>query len=118
MSDFRLHPSQRFALEQFLAHSPDARLVVRAYALLWLDDEMSIQEIAQDLMVSRQTIYNWALRFEERQGLALEQRLADADRCGRPATAKGVIEPLIEAVIDLDPRQFGYHATVWTTELL
>lgn len=118
MNDFRLHPTQRLALEQFIAHSPDARLVVRAYALLWLDDETPIQEIAQSLMVSRQSIYNWAQRFDERQGLALELRLADAARSGRPATAKGIIEPLIAAVIDQDPRQFGYHATVWTAELL
>lgn len=118
MSDFRLHPTQRLALEQFIAHSPDARLVVRAYALLWLDDEVPLQEIAQSLMVSRQSIYNWAQHFEERQGLPPELRLADAARSGRPATAKGIIDPLIEAVIDLDPRQFGYHATVWTAELL
>ena len=71
MSDFRLHPTERLALEQFTAHSPDARLVIRAYALLWLDDEAPIQEIAQSLMVSRQGIYNWAMRFEERQGMAL-----------------------------------------------
>lgn len=118
MNDFRLHPTQRLALEQVIAHSPDVRLVVRAYALLWLDDELPIPEIAQNLMVSRQSIYNWALRFEARQGLTPEQRLADAARTGRPATAKGIIDPLIEAVIDLDPRQFGYHATVWTAELL
>ena len=118
MSDFRLHPTERIALEQFIAHSSDARLVVRAYARLWLDDEAPIQEIAQNLMVSRQSIYNWAQRFEERQGLALELRLADGARSGRPATAKGIIDPLIAAVIDQDPRQFGYHATVWTAQLL
>jgi transposase len=85
---------------------------------LWLDDEVPVLEIAQSLMVSRQSIYNWALRFEERQGLPLKQRLADAQRSGRPTTAKGIIEPLLADVIDRDPRSFGYHATVWTAELL
>jgi hypothetical protein len=65
-----------------------------------------------------QSIYNWALRFEERQGLSPDLRLADGARSGRSATAQGIIDPLIEAVIDLDPRQFGYYATVWTAELL
>jgi transposase len=30
----------------------------------------------------------------------------------------GLIDPLIDAVIDNDPRAYGYHATVWTAELL
>jgi len=42
----------------------------------------------------------------------------DAARSGRPATAKGIIDPLIEAALELDPRQLGYHATVWTAPLL
>ena len=118
MTGFSLHPRQRFALERLTARSHDARLVVRAYALLWLDEGLMIQEIAQLLGVSRQSIYNWALHFEERQGLALEQRLADAARSGRPATAKGIIEPLLETTLKMDPRQLGYHATAWTASLL
>ena len=36
----------------------------------------------------------------------------------RPCTAQGIIDPLIEAVIDTDPRAFGYRSTIWTAPLL
>src|SRR5262249_44187803 len=48
----------------------------------------------------------------------LSDRLRDAPRSGRPATALGIIDPLIDAVIDLDPRGYGYRCTVWTAPLL
>jgi transposase len=32
--------------------------------------------------------------------------------------AGGTIDELVAAVIDGDPRQVGYHATVWTAPLL
>src|SRR5258708_15357257 len=41
-----------------------------------------------------------------------------AQRSGRPRTALGIIDPLIDAVIETDPRQRGYRATVWTASLL
>ena len=31
---------------------------------------------------------------------------------------QGIIDPLIAAVIDRDPRELGYRATVWTAPLL
>jgi transposase len=85
---------------------------------LWLDAGGSAGDIATRLGVSRQTVYNWVDRFVARQGGALEVRLADAQRSGRPCTAQGIIDPLIEAVIDTDPRAFGYRSTIWTAPLL
>jgi len=118
MTSFRLHSKQRAALERLLTHSRDSRQVIRAYALLWLDEGVPAAEIAEALGTSRQSIYNWVWRFEQRHSRALELRLAAAARSGRPPTAKGIIEPLIEALIDLDPRSLDYHATVWTAPLL
>lgn len=89
-------------------------MVLRGYALIWLDEGFSVEEIAQHLKVSRQSIYNWASRFH----LDVESQLADAPRCGRPCTAKGIIDSLIEEVIDTDPRRLDYNLTVWTTPLL
>lgn len=109
---------QRAALESVISNSRDARQVLRAYALLWLDDGDSVEEVANRLGVCRQSVYNWAARFQQRQQLTLKARLADAARSGRPCTAKGVIDPLIDAVIDTDPRQLGYRSTVWTAQLM
>jgi transposase len=48
----------------------------------------------------------------------LRSRLADAPRQGRPPSALGIVDPLIAEVIDIDPRELGYHSTVWTAPLL
>ena len=109
---------QRIELEYLLAHRTDSRLYQRAFALLLLDDGQSVEEIAASLRVSRQSVYNWAFRFQQRDTLSVVERLADAYRSGRPVCAKGIVDPFIDAVIDSDPRDYGYNSTVWTAELL
>src|SRR5205807_671305 len=64
------------------------------------------------------TIYDWVNRFNQRCGLFPKERIQDAARSGRPVTAKGIIDPLIDEIIDYDPRDYGYNSTVWTAELL
>jgi transposase len=118
MTYLELRGSERIMLEHTIATSSDARMVRRAYALAWLDDGSSVEEIAQQLNVSRQSIYNWAHKFQQRCDLDVPLRVADAPRAGRPCTAKGVIDALLEEVLDRDPRQLGYHSTVWTAPLL
>lgn len=70
------------------------------------------------LHVSRQTIYNWVNRFAAEPPAKLVVHLADAPRSGRPVTAQGIIDPVIDAVIDSDPRDYDYNSTVWTADLL
>ncbi len=108
----------RGELEDLVTHTPLAKERSRAQALLWLADGESVEQVAELFQVSRQTVYNWAVRFGWREGLDLRARLLDAPRSGRPPTALGIIDPLIEAVIDQDPRKLGYHSTVWTVPLL
>jgi transposase len=114
----KLTGKQRIELEHLLTRHSDSRLYQRAFALLLLDDGQSVDEIATALRVSRQTVYNWASRFQQRHDGSSIARLADAQRDGRPLTVKGIIDPLIDAVIDSDPRDYGYHSTVWTAPLL
>ena len=118
MTEIALGYKERVQLEELVSHTRDARLIRRAYALLWLDEGETTHEIAVQLGMSQRTVYNWVDRFVEREGFALEVRLADATRSGRPCTAQGIIDPLIEAIIDTDPRERGYRATVWTAPLL
>lgn len=118
MALLELTPREIANLENFLAAKPEARQLIRAQALLWLSDGESAEEIAERLLVSRQTICNWAQRFKMRAGLSLEERLADGPRSGRPPTALEIIDPLIDAVIEQDPRRFGYPSTIWTAPLL
>jgi len=118
MTELALSYKERVQLEELVSHTQDARLIRRAYALLWLDEGETTHEIAVQLGMSQRTVYNWVDRFVEREDFALEVRLADATRSGRPCTAQGIIDPLIEAIIDTDPRERGYRATVWTAPLL
>jgi transposase len=105
-------------LEHLLTSTDDPRQWQRAQALLWLDEGDSVEEVADRLRVTRQSIYNWCARFNERASLEMVTRLADQERGGRPCTARGVIDSLLDAVIDQDPRDFGYRSTIWTASLL
>ncbi len=118
MTPLTLGPQQHIELENFLVHAPSAKERCRAQALLWLDEGESVEQVAELLHVSRQTVYNGVERFRQRPDLDRRPRLADAPRSGRPPTALGIIDPLIAAVIDRDPRDLGYHSTGWTAPLL
>jgi transposase len=118
MIPFKLRPREYHQLDELARCSHDAASVQRAHALLALHEGLSAGEIADLLDVSRQTIYNWAEAFLGRGNLNLAQRLLDAPRSGRPASVLGIIDPLIDAVIDDDPRDYGYRSTVWTAPLL
>lgn len=118
MTELILGAQERTHLQDLIVRTSDARILRRAYALLWSEEGQSVHEIAAQLKVSRQTVYNWVKRFHERADGELLTGLADAQRSGRPKTALGIIDPLIEAVIDSDPREQGYRATVWTAPLL
>jgi transposase len=118
MTPILLTDRQRAELEGAILRSPSARECCRAQALLWLAEGEPVEQIADLLHVSRQTVYNWVNRFQERDGLGLGARLSDAPRPGRPRTGGGAIDPLIAEVIDSDPRALGYRSTVWTAPLL
>jgi transposase len=105
-------------LEDLVLRTPSAKERCRAQAVLWLAEGLSVEQIAETFQVSRQTVYNWADRFLRRDGLDLRARLLDAPRSGRPPAIAQVIDPLMEAALARDPRELGYHDTVWTAELL
>jgi transposase len=118
MIDLMLTNRERATLLELINRTNDARLLRRAYALLWLDEGDSVAEISEQLNISRQSIYNWLVRFQKRDNLPLARRLCDAERSGRPVTVQGIIDPLIDSIIDADPRKFGYRSTIWTVPLL
>jgi transposase len=118
MSAFQLRPWERRQLLGLLDHPQDARQLRRAQALVWLHEGRPVPRVAELLRVDTRTIYNWVYAFQQRTDLGPVARLRDAPRSGRPPTASGIIDPLIDAVIDADPRDYGYRSTVWTAPLL
>jgi len=113
-----LNYKERSELESLLKKCDTVRQHQRIQALLLLEEEESVESIAELLRVSRQSIYNWVSRFNRRKEFSILERVSDAERCGRPATSKGIIDPLIDVVIESDPREFDYNSTVWTAPLL
>jgi transposase len=118
VAPFPLQTHERRALTGVIGSVATAKELARAQALLWLDDGEAVDEVAQRLLVSRQTVYHWVPRFRRRSDQGLRARWRDAPREGRPPTALGIIDPLLEEVIDTDPRDHGYRHTVWTAALL
>ena len=118
MTLIALKSRERTMLEALAAGTQDANQLRRAQALLWLDAGEAVPAVASRLRVCGRTVYNWASRFQMRSGVTIAARVADSPRSGRPCTADGVIDPLIDEVIDHDPREWGYRSTVWTAPLL
>lgn len=114
----RLSPKEYQRLLEVAHHTHDPRQVHRAQSLLWLHEGDTGEEVATHLFTTPRTIFRWLRRFHDRQALDLPARLADGPRSGRPKTVHGLIDTLIREVIDSDPRQLGYHSTVWTAPWL
>jgi transposase len=112
-----LTSGERNELEAMLVANLSAKEFKRAQALLLLDENNSVAEVAELLRTSRQTIYNWVARFQLRRTRPVKERVRDAPRDGRPATVGEIIDELLDEILDDDPRDYGYRSTVWTAEL-
>lgn len=110
--------SRAKAIEALAMHTTDADVLRRTQALLWLASRHDAENIAARLCVCRHTIYYWFEQYESREASDITGRLSVLPRSGRPRTVNGIIDPLIDKDIDIDPRELGYRSTVWTATLL
>ncbi len=62
---------ERQALKELVRNEKDVRIVKRAQALLWLNRGEQVQQVAERLGVTRQTIRNWVKRYQEREGASV-----------------------------------------------
>src|SRR3954453_6092222 len=110
-----LTTEERHTLEQ-LAHSrtAQARLVERAQILLAIADGSRPSQVAQQLGLSRPTIYTWIHRFNE-QGL---HGLEDRPRAGRPHTYTAEQRAEVIAAALTDPKGLGLPFGCWTLDRL
>ena len=118
MTTLKLSSQERKRLQALAVRTTDADVLRRAQALLWLASGHGVEEVTQRLCVCRRTVYYWVEQYEAREADDIAGRLSALPRSGRPRTAHGVIDPLIESFIDTDPRESGYRSTVWTAGLL
>ena len=104
-------------LEDLVLRTPSAKERCRAQAALWLAEGLSAEQVAETFQVSRQTV-GLGQPLPPARRPRVRARLLDAPRPGRPPSIAEVIDPWIAAAFAGDPRESGYHATVWTAELL
>jgi transposase len=118
MTTLKLSSQERRRLQALAARTADAGLLRRAQALLWLASGHGIEDVTRRLCVCRRAVYYWVEQYAAREADDLAGRLSATPRSGRPRTARGIIDPLIDNIIDTDPRELGYRSTVWTAGLL
>jgi transposase len=117
MPRFTLNSKERRGLEEWGRSTETASVLRRVHAWLWLDEGARAEEGAELLFVSRAAVDNWVRQFQERQGVEIGERVAEGPRRGRPRPVQGVSDPLVDEVVDQEPRELGYRSTVWTAPL-
>ncbi len=115
MNARRLSGARLKQMQTMLRETDDARLCRRLLAILEYDRGMSVNDVAELLGVSRQSVYNWIARAREGDS---GDELRDAPRSGRPTKAGEVFDALLRTLLILPPERFGYRATHWTVPLL
>lgn len=118
MASIRLSVPARRKLEDIARSSSRGREVRRAQALLWLHEGEGVSLVARRLGLSRQGIYNMVRRYQERQSEAVEPRIKDRLRPGRPATKRERTMAVVTELLEQAPRRYGYRQLVWTTSML
>ena len=106
---------ERTALEQLArARTAPMRLVERARVVLAAVDGERVSAIAARFQLSRNTIYLWVRRFNDR-GLA---GLEDEPRSGRPRTYSSADLTAIVTAAATAPQTLGLPFTGWTLDRL
>lgn len=105
-------------LQTIIHSSPNARLVRRAQALVWLHENETVQTVAGRLRLSRQTIYDIVYRYQRRSHWPVTERIRDRPHTGRPATQRQHTQRIIQALLKQPPARFGYRSPIWTVPML
>jgi len=112
--DFHLKPEALQQIEQAIQSAPEPEVRQRAIALRLLHLGQSPDQVAQVVLVTANTIYDWHKRWRE-EGLA---GLRDRPRSGRPNKADSAYVALLEQLLKTDPADLSLPFTIWTINRL
>jgi len=118
MALIRLAARARQTLQRIVRSNADAREVRRAQALLWLDQDESVQHVATRIGRTRQAVYNLVARYQARCALSVKERLRDQPRCGRPNNKRERARQVIQELLAQAPARYHYRSPIWTVPML
>lgn len=93
----------------------DARHYRRLQAVWFVAQGHSAMEVAGLLECTYRWVNKWLARYRLRHR---PEDLAEGTRSGRPRTGQELTAEWLLEVLQSDPRQWGYAATIWTVPLL
>ena len=106
-------PQEQAELER-MTRQEIGRVAMRAQMILLSARKYTAPDIADLLATSRVTVYTWLDRFDA-EGPA---GLYDRPRSGRPPEVDETAQQYLVTALDQTPEDYGYPATIWTTQLL
>lgn len=112
---------ERHQLQQLvLRHRTPQQIAIRAEIILLADQGHNHREIARSLKISRDMVRLWRERWLAscEKGVAVEERLQDAERSGAPATFS--LEQILQlfAIACEKPEVYGRPISHWTAREL
>lgn len=115
MEAFSLTARQYQQLEMVLHETCDSRVYRRVLGILEVSRGTSVEEVAQTLGVTRQSVYNWISRLDSKECWA---SLIDRPRSGRPRLLREYRQGGLKDMMRQRPEARGYFAKEWTAPLL
>jgi transposase len=110
-----LTPQQRFRLRRLRDTTRDAGLLRRSLALLQTDQGCPVADVAQELGVSRQSVYNWLDRYV---AIGTPRALHDHRGYGHVSAFDDDLLAVLRCAVAEEPGRWGYRQREWTVGLL
>jgi len=110
-----LTPQQRFRLRQLRDTTPDAGLFRRTLALLQIDQGHPVADVAGELGITRQSIYNWLYRY---LSAPTPRALRDRRGHGHSTAWEEPLVAVLRSALEEPPTWWGYRDREWTVPLL
>jgi transposase len=115
MELLHLTPQQRFRLRQLRDTTHDAGLLRRSLALLQLDQGLSVADVAQELGVARQSVYNWLGCYLD---APTPRALSDRRGYGHVTAWDEDLLAVLRSSLEQAPSHWGYRDLEWMIPLL
>lgn len=93
----------------------DGKAVKRLVAAIAYKQGQSPADIEETFGFSKNNVYEWLDRFEER---GLEEALYDESKPGRPSRLTDEQREELEAVLHESPEEVGYDVQAWTPQFV